>query len=163
MKLFFQKLTVGIVLRVVHAALVELYGMDTRVKAEFDALPERMSYAIATGHDAPTLFVRWKKGRLVRLKHLPSAVCNLRVKSTAHSFQLFTGQMGLAQAYARHAFTMQGEIADVMKLARLVNMVEAYLFPKLITKHILTDIPVLQTNPLRVYGRILLGFLRFKY
>ena len=99
----------------------------------------------------------------MRLKHLPSAVCNLRVKSTAHSFQLFTGQMGLAQAYARHAFTMQGEIADVMKLARLVNIVEAYLFPKLITGHILTDIPALQTNPLRVYGRIVLGFLTFKY
>ncbi len=163
MKLFFQKLTVGIVLRVVHAALVELYGMDTRVKAEFDALPERMSYAIATGYDAPTLFVRWKKGRLVRLKQLPAAVCSLRVKSTAHSFQLFTGQMGLAQAYARHAFTMQGEIADVMKLARLVNIVEAYLFPKLITKRILTDIPALQVNPLHVYGKIALGFLRFKY
>ena len=114
MKLFFQKLTVGIVLRVVHAALVELYGIDSRVKAEFDALPEEMSYAIATGHDAPTLNVRWIQGNLQRCKVLPKAVCNLRIKSTAHSFQLFTGQMGLAQAYARHAFTMQGEIADVM-------------------------------------------------
>ena len=163
MKLSLQKLIVGIVLRVVHAALVELYGIDSRVKAEFDALPERMSYAIATGHHAPTLFVRWKKGKLVRLQQLHAAVCTLRVKSAAHSFQLFTGQMGLAQAYARHAFTMQGEIADVMKLARLVNIVEAYLFPKIITKRILTDIPALQANPLRVYGKIALGFLRFKY
>ena len=77
MKLFFQKLTVGIVLRVVHAALVELYGMDTRVKAEFDALPERMSYAIATSHDAPTLFVRWKKASWCGLSICPqrSAIC----------------------------------------------------------------------------------------
>lgn len=163
MKLFFQKLTVGVVLRVVHAALVELYRMDSRVKAEFDALPEGMSYAIATGHEAPTLFVRWEQGKLHRLPSLDKAVCNLRVKSSAHSFQLFTGQMGLAQAYARHAFTMQGEIADVMKLARLVNIVEAYLFPKVITKHILTDIPTLQKNPLSVYGRIALGFLTCKY
>ncbi len=163
MKLFFQKLTVGIVLRVVHAALVELYHIDSRVKAEFDALPEAMSYSIATGYDAPVLNVLWEQGKLKRIKSLKKAVCNLAIKSTAHSFQMFTGQMGLAQAYARHAFTMQGEIADVMKLARLVNIVEAYLFPKLITRHILTDIPALQANPLRVYGRIALGFLTFKY
>ena len=58
---------------------------------------------------------------------------------------------------------MQGEIADVMKLARLVNLVEGYLFPKFITKHILTDIPTLQVNPLRVYGRVLCGFLTGRY
>jgi hypothetical protein len=50
-----------------------------------------------------------------------------------------------------------------MKLARLVNLVEGYLFPKFITKHILTDIPTLQVNPLRVYGRVLCGFLTGRY
>ena len=90
-------------------------------------------------------------------------VCALRLKSTGISFRMFTGQMGLAQAYAQHAFSMQGEIADVMKLARLVNLVEGYLFPKFITKHILTDIPTLQVNPLRVYGRVLCGFLTGRY
>lgn len=163
MKLKLQKLTVGIVLRVVHAALVELYSLDSRVKSELDSLPDRMSYALSTGHDAPTLYLRWHGGALRRLQSLPNPTCALQVKSTAHSFRLFTGQMGLAQAYATHAFTMKGEIADVMRLARLVNIVEAYLFPKFITRHILTDIPELQTNPLRVYGRILKGFLKFCY
>ena len=50
MKLALQKLTVGIVLRVVHAALVELYGLDSRVRDEFDRMPEGMSYALQTGH-----------------------------------------------------------------------------------------------------------------
>ena len=137
MKLALQKLTVGIVLRVVHAALVELYALDTRVRDEFNRMPN--------------------------LKHLDKPVCALRLKSTGISFRMFTGQMGLAQAYAQHAFSMQGEIADVMKLARLVNLVEGYLFPKFITKHILTDIPTLQVNPLRVYGRVLCGFLTGRY
>jgi CTP synthase len=35
MKLALQKLTVGIVLRVVHAALVELYALDTRVEIKW--------------------------------------------------------------------------------------------------------------------------------
>ena len=163
MKLFIQKLTVGIVLRVVHAALVELYHMDSRVKAEFDALPEEMSYSIATGYDAPVLNVLWEQGSLKRVKSLKKAVCNLAIKSTAHSFQMFTGQMGLAQAYARHAFTMQGEIADVMKLARLVNIVEAYLFPNIINRRIMTDIPKPEVCFLRTYARVACGFLCFKY
>lgn len=163
MKLALQKLTVGIVLRVVHAALVELYALDTRVKAEFDRMPEGMSYALQTGHAAPELYVQWTGGRLLNLKKIEKPTCALRLKSTGISFRMFTGQMGLAQAYAQHAFSMQGEIADVMRLARLVNLVEGYLFPKFITKHILTDIPALQVNPLRVYGRVLCGFLTGRY
>ncbi|MBQ9830391.1 MAG: hypothetical protein IJO38_08620 [Akkermansia sp.] len=153
----------SIVLRVVHAALVELYGLDTRVRAEFDRMPEGMSYALQTGHAAPELYVQWTGGRLLNLKKIEKPTCALRLKSTGISFRMFTGQMGLAQAYAQHAFSMQGEIADVMRLARLVNLVEGYLFPKFITKHILTDIPALQVNPLRVYGRVLCGFLTGRY
>lgn len=163
MKLALQKLTVGIVLRVVHAALVELYGLDSRVRAEFDRMPEGMSYALQTGHAAPELYVQWTGGRLLNLKKMEKPTCALRLKSTGISFRMFTGQMGLAQAYAQHAFSMQGEIADVMRLARLVNLVEGYLFPKFITKHLLTDIPALQVNPLRVYGRVLCGFLTGRY
>ena len=163
MKLALQKLTVGIVLRVVHAALVELYKLDSRVKSEFNRMPEGLSYALHTGYNAPQLFVQWKDGKLNRLAQLDRPVCALRLKSTGIAFRMFTGQMGLAQAYAQHAFSMQGEIADVMRLARLVNLVEGYLFPRFITRHILTDIPSLQVNPLRVYGRILCGFMTGRY
>lgn len=71
--------------------------------------------------------------------------------------------MGLAQAYAYHAFTLSGDIADVMKLARMVNLVEAYLFPRFITRRILTDIPPLRTSPLKVYAKLAAGFLTGKY
>ena len=160
---FLQSLTVGIVLRVVHAALVELRKLDSRVAAEFERMPEGLSYAIQTGYKGPTLYVQWDGKELRRLPELAAPTCALRIKSMPLSFRLFTGQMGLAQAYAQHAFSMQGEIADVMKLARLVNLVEGYLFPKFITKHILTDSPTLQVNPLRVYGRVLCGFLTGRY
>ena len=109
-----MKLTVGIVLRVVHAALVELYKLDTRVRDEFDRMPEGLSYALQTGYQAPQLFVEWRNGKLHRCGNLEKPVCALRLKSTGIAFRLFTGQMGLAQAYAQHAFSMQGEIADVI-------------------------------------------------
>lgn len=158
-----QKLTVAIVLRFVHAAIVELYKRDSRAREELDNLPDGMSYALETGHLAPQLFVQWQGGKLHRRTAIDTPTCALQIKSLPLSFLLFTGQMGLAQAYAQHAFTMKGDVADVMRLARLVNLVEAYLFPKFITKHILTDIPKTEVCFLRIYGAILLGFLTCRY
>ena len=62
MKRFFQKLTVGIVLRVVHAALVELQKQDSRVAEEFARMPEGLSYSIYTGYNGPELHVVWQGG-----------------------------------------------------------------------------------------------------
>lgn len=163
MKRFFQKLTVGIVLRVVHAALVELQKQDTRVADEFARMPEGLSYSIYTGHAASVLHVIWQNGKLKRVRSLEKATCTLHIKSVPLAFRLFTGQIGLAQAYAAHAFTMAGEVADVMRLARLVNIVEAYLFPNIINRRIMTDIPKPQVCFLRTYARIAWGFLTCKY
>ncbi len=163
MKRCAQKLTVGIVLRVVHAALVELQRQDTRVAAEFARMPEGLSYSIHTGYNAPELHVVWQGGKLRRVRTLAQASCSLHIKSAALAFRLFTGQMGLAQAYAAHAFTMTGEVADVMRLARLVNIVEAYLFPNVINRRIMTDIPQPEVCFLRIYGRMAWGFLTCKY
>ncbi len=164
MKRSIQRLTVAIVMRVVHAAIRELRAVgDTRVLHEFANLHEGQAYSISVGRGEPCLHVQWSGGQLLRLAASAPGACELRIKSLPLAFRLFTGQMGLSQAYAWHAFTVQGDLSDVMALARLINMVEAYLFPRFITKHIMTDIPPLQVNPLRVYGRIACGFLTLRY
>lgn len=154
---------VAIVLRVVHAALVELRELDSRVSKEFERFPEGLSYSLSTGYEGPSLHVLWQAGELKRVKTLDRPVCSLRIKSLPLAFQLFTGQMGMAQAYACHAFTMAGEVADVMRLARLVNLVESYLFPKIITRRIMTDVPETEVCFLRAYARIAWGGLTGKY
>ncbi len=154
---------IAIVLRVVHAALVELRELDSRVAQEFERFPAGLSYTICTGFGGPTLHVQWQGGRLLRRAALAAPVCSLRIKSLPLAFQLFTGQMGMAQAYARHAFTMSGEVADVMRLSRLVNIVESYLFPRVMTRRIMTDVPEPEVCFLRAYARIAWGFLCGKY
>ncbi len=159
-----RNLTVSIVMRVVHAALCELLALkDTRVAHEFAQLKEGQAYSISVGKNGPSLHVQWQNGRLHRLAAPAPHACVLNLKTLPLAFRIFTGQMGLAQAYSWHAFTVQGDLSEVMPLARLVNIVEAYLFPRFITKHLMTDIPRLQANPLRVYGRIACGFLTLRY
>ncbi len=164
MKLALQRLTVAIVMRVVHAAICELQAVgDTRALHELSLLREGQAYSICVGKGEPSLHVLWQGAKFLRLPSPAAGSCALRIKTLLLAFRLFTGQMGLAQAYARHAFTVQGDLAEVMQFARLVNLVEAYLFPRVITRHLMTDIPRPQVNPLRVYGRILCGFLSARY
>ncbi len=164
MKGALMRLTVGVVMRVVHAALGELQAVaDSRVLLELSRLKEGQAYSIFAGASGPSLHVQWKSGRLLRLREPAAGACELRIRTLPLAFRLFTGQMGLAQAYAWHAFSVQGDLSEVMPLTRLVNLVEAYLFPRFITRHLMTDIPSLQANPLRLYGRIASGFLTLRY
>lgn len=163
MKRAIQKLVIGAALRLVHAALVELREMDAYVAEEFARLPKGMSYAIHTGHGAPSLYVQWDGEKLRRCGALSAPRCELHMKALGISFRLFTGQMGLAQGYAQHAFTMAGEVADVMRLARLVNRAECYLFPAFITRRFLSEIPRLPASVLRFYARLTLGFMKGKF
>lgn len=163
MKRALQSLTVAVVLRIVHAAIVELRELDSRVARELERLADGSSYAVHASASGPHLYVEWKDAELRRLPDLEPAGCAIDIKSMPLAFSLFTGQMGLAQGYARHAFSVAGDVSDVMKLARLISLVEAYLFPKLITRRILTDVPPTECSPLRVYARLATGFLTGRY
>ncbi len=163
MKHALQRLTVAVVLRIVHAALIELRHLDSRVARELERLPDGASYAIHASASGPHLFVVWQDAHLRRVAGLSQAGCAIDIKAMPLAFSLFTGQMGLAQGYARHAFSVAGDVGDVMRLARLISLVEAYLFPKWMTRRILTDVPHTECSPLRVYARLCAGFLTGRY
>ena len=158
-----QGMTVAIVLHVLHAALVELSRSDTRVNEELAQLPKGMCYAIAASPQGPYLRLVLTKQGLQRTLWQAEGDCVLRIKSLPHAFLLFSGQMGLAQAFAEHAFSMQGEIASVMKLVRLVHVAESHLFPHWMCRSLMVQTPPRQMNPLVLYARIMWGFITHKY
>ena len=158
-----QRCTVAVVLRVLHAAMAELPRLDSRAAREFSRMPEGLAFAVHTCVGGPSLFVQWRGGCLLRLAKAAESANTLSIKSLPLSFRLFCGAMSVPQAYARHAFTVRGDLGEVMILARLVDLVESYLFPRFITRRILTDVPRREVCSLRLYGRMLLGFLSFRY
>ena len=159
-----QKIYLSAALRLVHAAICELQSLDKAAEGELLGLPVGLRYAIYAGHGAPALFVEWDGAGLRRLREEPAQkCCRVRIKTMADAFILFTGRMSLAHLYARHGLVVAGEIADVMRLARLVNLAECYLFPAFITRRILPELPRLQASPLRLYARVFFGFLTNRY
>lgn len=73
------------------------------------------------------------------------------------AFRVFTGRMGIAGAYAAHAFTLRGNINRTMGVVRIVDMVEGYLFPRFMTRRILKDTPKKELPALAVYLRLIPG------
>lgn len=131
------------------------YKFDTKVKEEIDSWKDGQSFAIKTGIKDVNLCIKKQDGKLLKLKNIENPDIEITFKSIDAAFLMFTGRLGVAKAYAEHRFTLKGEINQTMSLVRVIDLVEAYLFPKFITKNILKEIPKKQSNLLRTYVYVL--------
>ncbi len=155
----------SIVLFVLYRAIKVLHDCDSRIRYEFASWPEGLILELAASANGPALFLKKSDGRLVRLRrkelkastHTVKADISIVFKSVDAAFLVLTGQIGVAQAYAQHRFTLQGDIAMTMSFVRCVDIAEVYLFPSFMTRRILKRIPKKQTSSLGVYRRILFG------
>ncbi len=80
----------------------------------------------------------------------------IRFKSPDDAFRVFTGQIGIAQAYAQHRFTLRGNMGLAMPLCAIVDIAEGYLFPAVLARRILKRRPK-KISTARVYLAVLLG------
>ena len=63
------------------------------------------------------------------------------MKNIESAVLIFTAQIGTPQGYAEHRMSIKGDIGQAMSLIRCLNIVQAYLFPKIISKRILKRVP----------------------
>lgn len=131
------------------------YKFDERIRKEIDEWKEGYTAIIETGIKNVRLCIRKENGKLKRIDGLDDADIVITFKSIDAAFLMFTGRLGVAKAYAQHRFTLKGEINKTMSLVRVIDLVEAYLFPKIITKHILKEVPKKNANLLRTYLYVL--------
>ncbi len=159
-----QTIVVSIVMRVLQAAFYELALFDSRIKAEMSDMEEGCVYELACFGATPKLIMQAQGGVLVRHDECPQRpTCAMSLKSLSIAFRLFTGQLGIAAANAQHGFTMAGDVAATMRFVRLVCITEAYLFPHIIAKYVLIDVPKKEGSSILLYLKIIGGLLTNKY
>lgn len=130
---------------------------DDVVKKEVESWNDGFTASINTGLEDANLIIKKENGKLVKLKIAEKLDLEITFKSIDAAFLMFTGRLGVSKAYAEHRFTLKGEIGKAMSLVRCIDVVEAYLFPKLITKNILKEIPKKSMGLARCYGKVLFG------
>lgn len=151
-----QRTVCRVVLFFLFRALNALSVRDSRVAAEIAPWPEER----VLGLEVPggrTLYIVRRGKRLARLKNAPVPDILIRFKSVRDAFYVFTGQMGVAAAYAQHRFAVRGNVSETMSFVRCVDLAEGYLFPPFWAKSILKELPEKQLSSLRLYGAVLLG------
>ncbi len=159
MSAFLKRKTCSIVLIVLYRAIRCLARKDSRIRHEFESFDDQFTIKISLTESAgPSIILRKDKNTLIRLRESAHSDLFLKFKSVDAAFLVFTGMMGISRAYSEHRMSVKGDIGDTMKLVRIIDIVEAYLFPRFMTKRILRSIPLKEMSSLSVYRMVLLGF-----
>ena len=153
-----KKLIAKIVLFFLYRGFKVVYKIDDKVKNEIDNWHDGYGIKIITCENGPSLYIKKKNGKLVRIKDKEeNAEIEIIFKNFNSAFLLFTGRMGISKAYAEHRFLLKGNIMDAMSFVRCTDIVESYLFPKIITKRILKEVTKRKVNIFIVYIRVIIG------
>lgn len=76
-------------------------------------------------------------------------------KSYEGALLLVLGQIGVYEGYGQHRFMVKGDLIKSLPFIRILYYVEAYLFPKFISKNILKEMPERSSSKLNAYLRLL--------
>lgn len=152
-KILFEK----VIMFFLYRGMKVLYKYDTRVHNEIADWPIGRTIVLAASQNGPELCMRKVSWGIVRTGNIEDPDILISFKSIEGAFLVFSGQIGTAQAYAQHRFLVKGDIAEVMSIVRCIDLTEAYLLPKIMTKRILRRVPEKQIGSIRVYCHAILG------
>lgn len=158
-----KKVISSAVLYFLYCGFYELSKSDSRIKAEVDSWEQGLTYCLTCGENCPSLTIRKGKNGLERVAHTENPDVMFAFKNLEKAFLVLTGRQGVANAYATHSFALRGDIAKGMSFARCVDLVERYLFPPIITNHILKENPRKQCSSIILYLKIIGGTIILKY
>lgn len=126
---------------------------DSKLKSEVSEWPDGTTINLIVEPSGPYLTLR-KEGQ--ELKYIGAQKDDqgdmvIYFKNLEAALLMLTGRIGIAQAYGQKRIIIKGDIAFAMSVVRCMNIVEAYLFPKVITKKILKRLPRKEVSTFRIY------------
>ena len=155
-----------IILFFLYRGLNIIYKYDETLKKEIDSLNYNYKIKLQLSSNCYSLNLvkdkyGFKKIRNKRNKRNKSNIddsdLEICFKNIDIAFLVLIGNIGISNAYAMHSFTLKGSINEGLKIVRCIEIVEAYLFPKFITKKILKEVPKRKINILSTYIHILIN------
>lgn len=144
----------GMVLQVLFRGFRVLYRQDDRIKKEIDSWEKGLTLKLECGPGGSVLaFCQDREYGIRKIPAAQHAAITMRFKSIEGAFRVLSGQLGVADAYAAHLFTLEGDIFQAMSFVRCVDLLEAYLFPGFMSKRILKEVPDKRMCSFLVYAQ----------
>lgn len=155
----FKILLVRIIFWFLGRGLQCVTSFDRTAAEEISRLDDLMYILLKVEPNGPCLVMQKRDGKLCFVgTRVPDKIdLAIYFKNIEAAFMVVTGQIGIAQAYAEHRFTLKGDIFITMPLVRALNITEAYLFPGFITKKIMKKMPNRSNNKFNIYMATIFG------
>lgn len=140
-----KRLVNHVVMFVLGRALQSLAKHDPMIQHEVKTWPENFTLMLVVRPNGGSMAVsRLPGGRLAyRGAQFPPEKADVVIymKSIESAFAMFTGQLGIDVAYARHAMCARGDLSNTVSVVRVLNIAEAYLFPAFISRKLMKRLP----------------------
>ncbi len=110
---------------------------------EIEDWPEGFSFNMTVMPYGPNLAME-KRNSILKMLHVrkkDDANLIVEIKNLSTAFKMITTQLGAHNVFAQHKIGVIGNVADSMKLIRLIYTAEGYLFPEILNKNILKKSP----------------------
>ena len=132
--------------------------VDEEVLKEIASWNENIIIKIATYEDGPSLIIKKQQDKIIRIKEANKCDIEIVFKSLDAAFLVLTARKGISKAYAEHRFILKGDITKSMSLVRCIDIVETYLFPKVIAKNLVKTIKKIKIPKLVTYLRVIVNY-----
>lgn len=132
--------------------------VDEEVLKEIASWNENIIIKIATYEDGPSLIIKKQQDKIIRIKEANKCDIEIVFKSLDVAFLVLTAREGISKAYAEHRFILKGDITKSMSLVRCIDIVETYLFPKVIAKKLVKTIKKIKIPKLVTYLRVIVNY-----
>jgi len=115
---------------------------DESIKAEHENWPQGYKFYMKVLPKGPSLAMEKNGDKMVFLgtKELDKADMVVEVKNIDTAFKMITAQLGAHHVYAQHKIGVIGNVADSMKLIRMIYAAEDYMFPPIMSKNVLKNV-----------------------
>lgn len=158
-------LTVDVVLSVFGPAFEVVSDKVPELKEEIASWEDGRRFAIGVLPKGPAITLE-KRGDAIRYlgKGYHSPEISMLFKNLDSALPVFLGLAGSFQAFAESRMIVEGNLAHTMEVNRVVNIVNAYLFPGFVLKKVLKRPPRMNLSQYvakaKVYGGITPAIIR---
>ena len=124
-------------------ALQTASKLDAEIKRDLRFLPDGFTISLQVYPQIAA--VNWQKVgdkiKFLGTRTIEKTDLKVVIKSKKAALRMILAQAGIAKSYAQRRIAIEGNTVDAMVLTRMLDKVEAYLFPKFLSKNLLKQHP----------------------
>ena len=113
-------------------------AVDRSVRKEFAGMPDGFTFALSVMPNGPHMIIGKDQKGFVRYRGWDpegkKIDLDMKIKNIEAAMLIFTFQESTALATARNRLVVDGEVSHACAIVRILDIVEVYLFPKIISK-----------------------------